>query len=282
MTELQAWEPKPFDGEDLLPVAQTQQHVGPADVPIVEDHDMEPEDMLLPQLSVLQGTTKIVAQGTVEGATVGKLYFSGSDRVITPPARLIVIHHFRGNAMFTRDPKKNPEYEGLEDCISRNGVKGTKYGFCETCKKCTEWRGEQSDLPPLGTKTQQFVVWLDDGVGILRLSMSNKHVIKSTKTFLTRRATTGRNWFAHPTVFTVGKHTNQRDEPFAAAVLRWDETETVPDDVQRACYAWVQRIRQALELGTLSEDESGSASATPSSDAGTASDAPLPAGDIPF
>ena len=101
--ELQVWQPSQFDGSDLLPTAAQPQEAGivPSDVPVVDDA-IDAEDIRLPTLQVLQGTSKPV-QDAVEGAQPGKLFFSGSNEVIQPPARVLVVHRFRGNAMFVRN-----------------------------------------------------------------------------------------------------------------------------------------------------------------------------------
>lgn len=254
--EIQVWQPTPFEGTDLLPVQAEERSIGPADVPVVQEHDVEASDIRLPQVVLLQGTSKIVQNAEIDGAQPGKLYFTGNGELLKPPVRFIVIHRYRGNAMFVRGD--DPAYHGLEDCISRDGVTGTKYGDCESCKRCTEWRTDEHGVenqPPLGSKTQQFVVWLKEGIGILRIALSNKHAEKNTKDFMTRRATTGRNWFAHPTVARVEGHTNKNDEPYKVLNMRWDESQVVPDDLQRAAFQWYRRVVEALEQGTLTEDE---------------------------
>lgn len=275
--ELQVWQPSPFEGEDLLPVQSVQHAVGPADIEVIQEEDLEAEDIRLPKLEVLQGTSEVVQSGNVDGAQPGKLYFSGNGTVIKPPARFIVIHRFRGNAMFART--EDPAFEGLETCISRDGKTGTKYGPCELCKKCTEWRGDE---PPLGSKTQQFVVWMDSGIGILRVALSNKHATKAMRDVMTRKTTTQRNWFAHPMVATVEKHTNKDDKPFQVIGLKWDESQVVPDDIQRACFEWYGRIVEALKAGTLTDDEEDTGTPKPpTQDAGASTAAPG-GDDIPF
>lgn len=279
--DLQPWEPAEFKGTDLLPLEQEKRQFGPADLPVIEEHDLEHSDIKLPVLTVLQGTSKVVQAGDVEGAQPGKLYFSGTGKIIQPPARVLVIGRFRGNAMFVRNPDKNPEYQGLEDCISRDGVTGTKYGPCEVCERCTKWREgpDGSDLPPLGTKTQQFVVRTSDGIGMFRIALSNKWATNAVKDFMTRRTTTERNWFSHPTVIGTEMHENKDGEPYQTPTLRWQEDEIVPNDVQYACADWYRRVCEALEQGTLSEDEAGEAknvSAPPPKQAAPSQDSDIP------
>lgn len=282
-SEIQVWKPNPFDGTDQLPV-QAQQQIGPADIPLIEEHDVEASDIKLPVLAVLQGQSKPVQQG-VEGAQPGKLYYSGNGEVYQPPLRMIVVYRFRGNAMFV--DKTKPEYEGLEDCISRDGVSGMRYGDCESCKKCTQWREDANGVenqPPLGSKTQQFVVWLQDGIAILRVALSNKHAVENTKAFMTRRTTTKRNWFAHPTLLSVSQHSNPEDQTYSVARMRWDEKQVVPDNLQHECMEWYRRVTEALEQGTLSEDDINE-ERTPKPQQASASPPPPTgdsASDIPF
>lgn len=284
--QIPSWKPTPLkSGSDLLPTSTTARKIGPTNIPLLEEDDLEPTDIRLPQLSVLQGVSKVVQDGEIDGAKPGRLYFSANARIIEPPARLLVVHRFRGNAMFVRN---TPEYAGLEDCISRDGVTGTKYGSCEVCKRCTEWREDaegHKTLRPLGAKTQQLVVWLDDGIGILRIPLSNGHALRNMQDFQTRKTTTKRNWFAHPTLLFVDKHTNKDGAPFMVPRLRWDETQIVPDDLQHACYEWYRRVTEALEQGTLSEDDSTPESRDPeASQPSQASQARTEEGDedIPF
>lgn len=263
--ELVKWEPGAFNaGTDLLPVQGVQQ-VGPADIEVIEEEDLEPEDMILPQMKVLQGTTKEVGD-EIEGAVPGKLFFTGASQVIVPPARVVVVHRFRGNAMFVR--AKKPEYEGLEDCISRDGVTGLKYGDCSSCGRCTEWRDGPdgpASLPPLGSKTQQFVLWINGGLCILRVALSNKWATRYTRQFMTRRQTSGRNWFAHPTILEIAKETNEEGQTYFVPRMHWQESEIVPDDVQHACMKWYRAVTQALEHGTLGEEDPQPGTAEPDS-----------------
>lgn len=269
--ELQKWEPSEFDGSDLLPVIDDGKTYNA--VPVIEEDDVEAEDMVLPVLKVLHGTSDEI-MGQLEGAVPGKLFFSGNQSVIEPPARIIVVHRFRGNALFPQ--KKNPAHEGLEACISRDGVTGSKYGACETCKKCTEWGPDNE--PPAGSKTQQFVVLTSHGLCMFRVQLSNKFVTKATREFMTRRTTTGRNWFCHPSILTVQTVSSDENTWFSPK-LCWQESEIVPPAVQKECHEWYEKITDALEHGRLSEDEE-TESGTPDQAAGDA--APDASPDIPF
>lgn len=252
--EITVWEPDPFEkGTDLLPLA-SMQSFGPADVEVEADEDLEAEDIVLPVLMILQGTSDAVKQ-QIEGALPGKLWATATQELIEPPARVIVIHRWRGNAFFAR--KSNAEHEGLETCISRDGVTGTRYGSCESCGKCTEWRKDASGeerLKPLGTKTQQFVLWTSQGISLLRVQMSNKFVTRNIRTYMTKKQTTNRNYFAHPTVLQVETVSDDENTWFVPKLF-WQEKLGVPDDLQRACGSWRTKIKEALELGKLSDTE---------------------------
>ncbi len=277
--ELTVWTPDPFEkGTDLLPV-ESLQSFGPDDVEVDTDLDLEPDDIVLPTLTVLQGTSEPVKQ-QIEGAVPGKLFLSATQEVLEAPARVLVIHRFRGNALFAR--KTNPAHEGLETCISRDGVTGTKYGDCETCGKCTDWRekpGKDRKTKPLGTKTQQFVVWTSRGICMLRVQMSNKFVGRTIRTFMTKKQTSNRNYFAHPTVLQVETGSDDENTWFVPR-LYWQEKIRVPDEMQRACALWRTRIKEALELGKLSDTEDEA----PTQEGGTTSspDATEGHSDIPF
>lgn len=286
MTEqVSVWQPTPFEGSDCLPIMAAK-HFGPSEVPIVAEEDIEPEDIRLPQLILVQGTTRGAAREHPESKG-GTFYFSASNRIIKPPIRMLVIHRFRGNAMWAREGEK--EYAGLENCMSRDGVTGSRYGDCVACGRCTEWRANPEggqDLPPLGSKTQQFVIWTADGVGIFRVALSNKFIVQTIRNVMTRRATTGRNWWTHPMVLTVTDERNAKGDPFYVPHLRWDETQVVPDALQVECYKWYERVREALEQGKLTDDESeqhgGAARAREAAPTATADEDAPTISDIPF
>lgn len=252
--EITVWEPEPFEkGTDLLPVAALQTY-GPADVAVEDDEDLEPDDIVLPTLTVLQGTSEPIKQ-QVEGAVAGKLFLSATQETLEPPIRMLVIHRFRGNALFVR--KTNVAHEGLETCISRDGVTGQRYGDCEACGKCTDWRetpGPDGKTKPLGTKTQQFVVWTSSGICMLRVQLSNKFVGRTIRTFMTKKQTSNRNYFAHPTVLQVEMGSDDENSWFVPRLF-WQEKISVPHDLQRACAKWKDKIKEALELGKLSDTE---------------------------
>ena len=263
--ELKPWEPEAFDGTDLLPIQRGD--FGPSDIPVEKDDDVEADDIVLPTVAILQGTSGPV-KDRFPGAAVGLLFLSGSQEVVDPPMRAIVIHRFRGNALFAR--AANPAHAGLETCISRDGVTGSKYGDCAACGKCTEWGDDGSK--PRGTKTQQFVLWTDRGICILRVQLSGVKVARNISTFITKQHTSGRNWFAHPTVIQV-QTDSKGDNSWPIPNLYWQEGERVPDDIQRECASWRTKIKEALEQGTLGDTEDAapqetSERAAPPSDAG--------------
>lgn len=253
--EIQVWTPTPFNGSDLLPI-KTGNKIGPSDVPLIIENDMEQEDIRLPSIKLLQGTSDEVQKALIDGATPGRYVFTGSQTVVKPPVRFLVIARIRGNAMFVRP--RDPDYADLETCISRDGIHGSRYGMCEPCGRCTEWRPDANGelkKQPLGSKTQQFVVWSSEGLAMLRVSMSNKFSTRNMRDLMTRRQTTGRNWWVHPMLLFADNEQNKDGDPFFVPRMRWDEKEVVPDTVQKQCFEWYGRVVEALKAGSLSDDE---------------------------
>jgi len=250
------WTPKEFKGNDLIPYEAAPVQV--ANIPLVGNDNIDANDMVVPALNLLHGTSKAVTDG-VEDAAPGRFMHSGTEQVLPEgDVRLIVVHYHKSNALF---PKEDDRYANLETCIAQDGIEGTVYGLCEECKKCTEWDNVNSK-PPLGAEVHNFVCMTSLGPVILRMSRST---FKAGSKFLSTKASSGKNFFAHPTVVRVtqepktlptGKVTN-----YYALQMAWQTTEDVPEGLQLAAYELYKSLAQKHETGNLKSNDDAAADA---------------------
>jgi hypothetical protein len=255
MTEekLVKWEPKKFDGSDLLPVeylsapTETDQH-GQA---LVGRQNVEKEDLILPTIRLLQGMSPAVTEGT-EGAKPGLFIHSATQQVFQPPLRLIVVAHYKSNALYPR--ADNIAHRGLERCISRDAVQGDRYGLCEECRKCLDW-GENGQ-PPLGSQSHCFTVLTEHGPAVMRF---NRTSFKAARQFITTWNMSRKNLWAHPTVVRVTKNEKQlpggqKTTYFTMSPL-WQTTELVPPSLQTAALAYHEMVMAAHQSGRFGSDD---------------------------
>lgn len=252
--EIAVWQPKEFEGNDLLPMYALQGNLAVEGVPqAVGREHIDSGDLVLPSLSLLQGTSKAV-QDKVEGAEAGLFMHTGTEQVLPPgPVRLILAHYHKGNALFPKDD--NPRYDGLKTCISPDGVEGTEYGFCEQCRKCLDWDNVRNE-PPLGAQTHHFVAFTEWGPCMLRFSRTS---YKAGSKFVSNWTMSRKNLWAHPAVVRViedhktlksGKTTT-----FYRMQMAWQATERVPDELQRAAFALYKEVSQKHEAGQLKSQD---------------------------
>lgn len=255
-TEVAVWKPKPFEGNDLLPMDAAATQLAIEGVPeLVGREHVDVEDLILPSLSLLQGLSEAVSNH-VDGAKPGVFMHTGTEECLPEGSvRLILAHHHKGNALF---PKDDPRYAGLKTCISNDQVEGTEYGLCEECRRCLDW-DEVNKLPPLGAETHHFVALSSLGPVMLRFSRSS---YKSANKFISSWVTGRKNLWAHPVVVRVAEGTKTlasgKTTKYYYMQMAWQTTETVPPDVQRAAFALYNEVRKKHETGNLkSQDEGG-------------------------
>ena len=251
--EVVKWEPKKFEGSDMLPIGFLSQS------PTTDEHgnqligreNIEKEDLILPTIRLLQGMSPAVTDG-VEGAQPGLFIHSASQEVFKPPLRLIVVAHTKSNALYPRP--ENPAHRGLERCISRDAVQGDRYGLCEQCGKCTEW-GEHGE-PPLGMQSHCFTVLTESGPAVMRFSRTN---FKAARQFITSWNMSRKNLWAHPAVIRVSKNTKDlpggQKATFFTMNLLWQTTELVPPNMQTAALAFHEMVMAAHQTGRFGSDD---------------------------
>jgi hypothetical protein len=252
---VEVWKPKEFDGNDLLPIDDAVAIAEIEGVPeLVGREHVNPKDLILPSLALLHGTSDAV-QDKLEGAEAGLFFHTGTEEVFPEgPLRLIFVHHHMGNAMF---PKEGERWAGLETCISRDQVEGSKYGLCQECRKCLDWDNEQN-LPPLGAETHHFVVLTDRGPLTMRFSRTS---FKAANKFISGWMMSRKNLWAHPVVVRVA--TGDKTLPtgkvkkYHHMQLAWQTTEKVPAELQRTAFALYKEVESKHESGNLKSNDEG-------------------------
>lgn len=262
--ELAVWQPSEFEtGTDLLPMSNFDLSTKLAEgEELVGEENIEEQDIVLPVLSLLHGTSDAVTRG-VEGAKPGVFHLSVLDEVIQPPLRLLVVHYSKSKAMFPKDNDEryqqphpqHPDAGPMQRCVARNGVIGDQYGDCEKCG-LYKWRSQEpGERPPLCAESHNFVVWLPSGPAIMRCSRSN---YGTGKRFVSDKKMAGVNWWHHPLVVRVGRGTKVlaagKVQEYPTMELHWAKRDTVPVDVRNRCKTVYEEIAAAHELGRVRGD----------------------------
>jgi len=234
------WTPSKFSGSDLLPIAMAD---GVDEVDSVGRENIDAADLILPTLSLLQGMSEAVTGG-VDGAKPGHFCHSGTGEVFAPPLRVLLCAHYRSRALFPKDDK--PEHAGLEVCISRDGVNGTRYGSCDDCEH-TQW-GERN-APPACSESHNFVAITPNGPAVLRFARTN---FKTARQFLTTWTMSPKTLWSHPVVLTVKTNTKDvkgKKATYFTMDMRWTQQEAVPPAMQAAARAINAQVMAAHEQG---------------------------------
>lgn len=264
------WQPSPFPtGSDLLPL----ELAGPRD--LVGQENIKAEDIVLPTLQLLQGMSEPVTSGE-DGAKPGVFWHNGARMALVGPLRVLAVHHGRGRALL---PKQgNARYAGLEMCISRDQIEGSKYGDCDSCRH-KEW-GPNKETP-LCVESHAFVVLTKFGPALLRIPLSNKSNRTTARNLLTSWQFSGQPLWAHPLVVDSKQESKdmgpgQRPAIYYSLDLRWARADAVPPPVQATARQIHGQINSAHEAGKLHGDDEA-----PAGDGGAATgNGDL--GDIPF
>lgn len=263
--EVQVWTPSEFAGSDLLPMSVTPESnavVAVEGVPVVGSENIEQDDLILPQLSLLQGMSDAVTseQGP-EKAKPGRFLHTLTQEVYEPPLRVLLVYHWKSRAMFPKD--NDPRFAGVEPCLSRDGKVGTVYGACAECDY-TEW-GENRQ-PPMCSEAHNFVAMTDSGPAVLRFSRTSYKAARKFLSAFTMAQAMGKNIWAHPCIVTVKsaqKMVQGKNVTYYMMEPAWQVGESVPPDWHRAAYALYQQVKTAHESGALGAQEPEEKRASP-------------------
>lgn len=243
--EVQVWTPSEFNGSDLLPVS-----LGAQKIDRIGRENIEAEDLVLPSLKLLQGSSEEVKQG-VEGARAGLFWLSGAEEAFKPPMRVLACAHTKSRSLFPKEDRA--EHAGLEECTSRDGVVGSHYGECESCPH-KNWDNE-SGRPPACSESHNFTVLTPVGPAILRFSRTS---IKAAKKLLTAWSMSPDPLWAHPLVINTSVRTdkvNGRDSTTHVMETKWSQRENVPPHVQDAARVIHEQVKAAHERGRLTASD---------------------------
>lgn len=268
------WQPSTFAGSDLLPLdlARPRELVG--------QENIKAEDIVLPTLQLLQGMSDPCTRGE-NGAKPGVFWHNGANMAIAGPVRLLFVAHTRSRALL---PKQgNSKFAGVEMCISRDMIEGSKYGNCESCAH-KEWGPNRES--PLCVEAHGFVVMTKFGPALLRVPLSNKSNRTTARNFLTSWRFSGKTLWSHPVVVSSRQESKdmgpgQKPAIYYSLDLKWMQGEDVPPPVQVAARAIHDQVSSAHEAGKLSaDDETDEPPSTPTDS--YVAGGPRPTDDLPF
>lgn len=249
--EVEIWKPqKEFKGTDLVPELRSNMELAPQPPGgLIGRENVEPTDMILPSLLLLQGMSDPVTDA-VENAQPGKFWLSTAGEVIEPPLRLLLVHHSRSRALFPQP--NNQRTSGLKKCLARDALEGTEYGLCEECEH-KKW-GPQNEAPPCA-ESHNFVAWTYFGPAVLRFAKSS---FKAARNFLTTWTLSEKNPWAHLAIVTVKQQTKAlsdgQNAKFFTMDMRWDQREDVPPAFQENAVQLYHQIQKAHEAGRFKPD----------------------------
>ena len=249
--EVTIWEPKEFKGSDLLPVQVASQAALVANIPVVGRESTDESDIRMPNLKLLQGMSDEVTQG-LDGAQPGKFFLSSTKEVIDGPLRVLIISHSKSNVMYPKD--NDPRYFGKEKCISKDGVEGTVYGFCDECKLHKKWDGRQ---PPLCAESHNFTVLTPQGPAVIRFKRTN---YPAARDFVSNWRLSNKNLWHHPVEIRVLSDTKDlggKKTTFYYMKMQWLVAQEIPIEVHKKAYETWQRFENAAGEGRLKMDEDG-------------------------
>lgn len=246
--EVAVWQPTAFQGSDMLPVA-----LGSKRADAIGRENVEAEDLILPSLKLLQGSSEEVKQG-IQGARAGIFWLSGLEEPLPPPLRVLAVAHTKSRSLFPKEDR--PEHEGLEECRSKDAKEGTRYGTCADCPYSL-W-DEDKGRPPACSESHNFTVLTPFGPAVIRFQRTS---IKSAKKLLTAWSMSQDALFAHPLEITTKTRTdkvNGRDSTTHVMETKWVQRETVPPHVQEAARAVYETVKAAHERGKFGTTDEGS------------------------
>lgn len=236
-----------FQGSDLLPKV--------IDVPMLPTEvigydNVEPEDMVLPVLKCLQGMSPEVTEHADKGARAGKFFLSSTQRVFDGVVKLLIVQHHRSRALFP-DERNNPK--GLERCLSPDGIRGSKYGYCSDCEYA-EW---DVGNPPPCSLSHNFIVATEDGPAILRF---NRTSLKAGKDFISacKFSIPPKPLWAHPTILRSVAATskiNGKDVTYYKMSIAWDRSEPTSGPLQAMAKSLYSQVHAAFNAGKLASAE---------------------------
>ena len=245
--EVTVWKPTEFAGSDLLPVA-----LGAKKADTVGRENVSSEDLIFPSLKILQGSSDEVKKG-IEGARAGLFWLTGLEEPFKPPLRVLPVAHTKSRTLFPKSDR--PEHVGLEECRSRDGLTGSRYGDCANCPY-KEWDNENNRRPAC-SESHNFTVLTAFGPAVLRFQNTN---YKAGKKLVSAWSMSPDALWEHPLVLTTSTRTdkvNGQDSITHLVDTKWVQRETVPPHVQAAARAIFEQVTAAHESGRFGTQDEG-------------------------
>lgn len=242
--EITLWQPSEYSGSDLLPVAMKTEKV------VVKGREnIDMGDIRFPTMYLVQGQSE--AMKLHDDARPGTFFIESTREVFKPPVRMMAVHYSKGAALFPK--AENPRHKGLKRCISRDGVKGTEYGFCEECRKCLDWVDGQK---PLGSQSHNWVMLTHRGPMMLRFANTS---YKGGGAILTPWTFSDKDLWAHPVEVSVFSDTKDlgggQKTTYYYMDMAWLQGEDVPPVYQAAASALHDQVQAAFEAGKLQTED---------------------------
>jgi len=245
-----------FKGTDLVPAPSALS--APRELTSLANVDQG--DLVLPYLVLAQpGNFQTLADTT--GATdvmPGMFVNSMNGQVARPPIRALVVHHNKSRAL--QPDKDKTEYDGLEMCLSRDGIVGTVYGSCATCPHA-KWRENGQRNKPLCTESAVFALLTPSGPAMLRVKKSTKQNTAAVKNILSAAIFDEKElWDRYLVIGSEkqsGKTASGKDTTYYTYTLSWLRTDEVPEQLVEAAKRMHDRVDTAYQAGRLDTDEGG-------------------------
>jgi len=134
--------------------------------------------------------------------------------------------------------------------MARDGIEGSKYGFCDDCRRHTTW-GPNNE-PPLCAISNNFTLMTDRGPCVIRLKRKS---FPTSRDFIDNWKMTSKNLWHHPVEFKVISETDpDSDSTFYKLKMQWNTSEQVPTDVHVKAFETWETLQKAAEEGRVKED----------------------------
>lgn len=248
--EVAIWEQPEFEGTSLIPTSESVTGLSNPQ-PLVGRENVAIEDLIVPSLALLQGQSDAVTSG-VPGAVPGLLMQTNTGEIIKPPLKCIVVHYHKTHAFFPQ-MDKYPEAKGKKPCMSRDTVRGNRYGICEECGICTTWMDD--GRPPMGARNHVFTVMTNGGPATIRFSRS---YYKNGSKFLSNWGFSSNNLWDFPVIVGVHPEPHTLDTgkktTYQTLVMHWMTAEPTPEPWRVACQAMFDKIESAHEAGKFGDE----------------------------
>ncbi len=140
--------------------------------------NVDPGDITLPRLALIQGPSPVKDPDNPNAPTDGQFYHTGTMESYDAPVMVVPLFYNKAAAKF-------PENMGDPiECVSRDSKVGNVFGMCNDCEH--NWKEWNKDEPPECTEIHEFICVMKDE--------SPKDALPFIISFMRTSATTGKEW----------------------------------------------------------------------------------------